>query len=195
MAELNLKKSIETEPAPDDQRIRNYIDRQCDEILKAMGEIFAGHRATVSTMIDKLKQRVTRLEGQVEDLKKAVDHNGVTLAIRGTYDARERYKQLDIVVLDGAAFVSKRDNPGFCPASGDWQLIAKQGRVGKPGRQGERGLRGEKGDPGLSVAEYHPDVDHWRFVTIMSDGSGGAILDLQTMVERLRHEILSQVNS
>src|SRR4029077_4062728 len=56
----------------------------------------------------------------------------------GTYGAEETYGELDIVAINGASFIARRDNPGPCPGDG-WQLIA---------RQGQRGIAGEKGDRG-----------------------------------------------
>jgi hypothetical protein len=63
--------------------------------------------------------------------------------ICGTYDAREKYERLDIVALDDAAFIARRDNPGICPGDG-WQLLSRQGRPGRRGENGERGQRGEE---------------------------------------------------
>jgi hypothetical protein len=44
--------------------------------------------------------------------------DGQSPNICGTYDAREKYEQLDIVALNGAAFIARRDNPGVCPGGG-----------------------------------------------------------------------------
>jgi hypothetical protein len=46
--------------------------------------------------------------------------------IRGTYDVREDYKMLDIVAMDGGAFIAKHHNPSICPGDG-WQLLSPQG--------------------------------------------------------------------
>jgi hypothetical protein len=82
------------------------------------------------------------------------DRDALTLNIRGTLDAYETYKQLDIVACDGASFVATRDDPGLCPGE-NWQLLSRQGR---PGRRGERGWptrypgqtrRSRRGDPGV----------------------------------------------
>jgi hypothetical protein len=64
---------------------------------------------------------------------------------RGAYDGRQKYERLDIVALDDASFIARRDNPGTCPGDG-WQLLSRQGRIGHRGETGERGPRGEKGD-------------------------------------------------
>jgi hypothetical protein len=128
MAELSLKESIETPPAPDDQRIRGYIDRQCDEILKAMGEIFAGHRATVSTTIDRLNQRVTKLEGQVEDLKRAAARPGKLPPIREYVVGRA--PAMEIVTHAGALWQARCDTM-YPPPHGDWICLVRAGRDGQ----------------------------------------------------------------
>jgi hypothetical protein len=56
----------------------------------------------------------------------------------GTYAAREKHEWLDIVALDGAAFIARRDNPGVCPGDG-WQLLSRHGQPGRRGETGERG--------------------------------------------------------
>jgi hypothetical protein len=61
----------------------------------------------------------------------------------GTYDFHETYKQLDIVALDGAAFIAQHDNPSICPGDG-WQLLSRS-PPGRRGETGQRGVRGEKG--------------------------------------------------
>jgi hypothetical protein len=56
--------------------------------------------------------------------------------------------------MDGAAFISKRDNPGVCPGD-DWQMISRQGRQGRRGETivGPRGAKGEKGEPSKAVSK------------------------------------------
>jgi hypothetical protein len=68
-------------------------------------------------------------------------HDAVTPTVRGTFDTREQYLQLDIVVSDGAAWIACRDNPGICPGG--------HGKTGRPGERGPRGHKGEKGEPGI----------------------------------------------
>src|SRR5215475_14638438 len=58
--------------------------------------------------------------------------DAVTPNVRGTFSVDETYKQLDIVVSDGAGFIAKHDNPGICPGEG-WQLLSRQGRSGRNG--------------------------------------------------------------
>jgi len=69
--------------------------------------------------------------------------DGRSLKILGTWSAEETYGELDVVTLNGGAFVARCDDPGPCPGAG-WQLMAAQGKRGAPG---ERGV-GERGEPG-----------------------------------------------
>jgi hypothetical protein len=108
----------------------------------------------------------------------------------GTYNAREMYQRLDIVALDGAAFIARRDNPGICPGDG-WQLLSKQGRLGRPGENGERGVRGEKGErgePGATVVSWQLDRRRYRVSPLMSDGRVGPALELRALFEQYHAE-------
>jgi hypothetical protein len=64
--------------------------------------------------------------------------NGASLRICGTWNVETQYGALDMVILNGGAFVAKRDEPGPCPGDG-WQLMASQGKQGKPGERGPPG--------------------------------------------------------
>jgi hypothetical protein len=102
----------------------------------------------------------------------------------GTYDAREKYKRLDIVALDGAAFIASRDDPGLCPGDG-WQLLSRQDRLGNRGENGERGPRGEKGEkgePGTTVVSWQLDRQRYRVSPLMSDGKVGPMLELRRLL-------------
>jgi hypothetical protein len=106
------------------------------------------------------------------------------------YDAREKYERLDIVALDGAAFIARRDNPGLCPSDG-WQLLSKQGRPGHRGENGERGVRGEKGErgePGATVVSWQLDRRRYRVSPLMSDGKVGPALELRALFEQYHAE-------
>jgi hypothetical protein len=101
--------------------------------------------------------------------------DAVTPTIRGTYEKSATYKHLDIVVCDGGAFIAKRDNPGICPSSGGWQMMARQGKSGRPGSSGPRGprgldgLRGEKGIvPQLVSSEIN---EAYELTLTRADGS------------------------
>lgn len=94
--------------------------------------------------------------------------DGASFKICGTWDASKQYKVLDTVILNGGAFVAKRDNPGACPGDG-WQLLASQGKQGKPGEKGSKGERGERGEPAAEIIGM--DVDDTGLVTLLrSDG-------------------------
>jgi hypothetical protein len=117
--------------------------------------------------------------------------DGLTPTIRGTYDAYVKYKKLDVVALDGASFVAKRDNPAICPGDG-WQLLSKQGRSGYRGEAGEtgpRGEKGEKGEPGTTVVSWQLDRERYRVSPLMSDGTVGPMLELRQMFEQFLAEV------
>jgi hypothetical protein len=109
--------------------------------------------------------------------------DGLTPNICGTYDAHKTYEQLDIVALDGAAFIAKRYDPGICPGDG-WQLLSRQGRIGRPGHKGEPGPRGIKGEPGPSIVSWQIDRERYRASPLMSDGTVGPNLELRGMFEQ-----------
>src|SRR5262249_9199583 len=50
--------------------------------------------------------------------------SGSSLNIRGTYDSSVAYHHLDVVMINGSSFVALKDNPGLCPDSGNWHLLA-----------------------------------------------------------------------
>lgn len=95
--------------------------------------------------------------------------DGASFKICGTWDVTKQYGALNVAILNGGAFVAKKDNPGPCPGD-DWQIMASQGKQGKPGEKGATGPRGERGDPGVSVIGM--SVDDEGLVTLLrSDGS------------------------
>src|SRR5690606_25067090 len=67
--------------------------------------------------------------------------DGRSFTVRGTYAADDEYQAFDVVALNGASFVAKRDDPGPCPGEG-WQILSMQGKAGRPGPKGDRGERG-----------------------------------------------------
>jgi hypothetical protein len=103
----------------------------------------------------------------------AAGRDALTPTIRGTFEVGIKYKNLDIVVSDGASFIAKRDNPGLCPGDG-WQMLSRQGRRGPKGERGECGLRGEKGDPGPAVMPQlvSSEIDaNFNLSILRADGS------------------------
>jgi hypothetical protein len=118
--------------------------------------------------------------------------DAITPAVRGTYDVHEKYQQLDMVAMDGGTFIARKDNPGPCPVSGDWQLLCRQGRTGKPGARGPAGSpgsKGEKGDPGVSTVSWQVDRAQYRVSPLMSDGTVGSMLDLHPIAQQLLDDV------
>ena len=103
--------------------------------------------------------------------------------VRGTYDAAATYRRLNIVALNGGAFIARKDDPGPCPGE-DWQVIAMRGKPGQPGesRKGDKGdsIRGEPG-PGVSALM----IDGQGLMTLVN-GDG-------TTVECDLYDVLSKV--
>ncbi len=94
--------------------------------------------------------------------------DGRSFEIRGTYVEGTVYSRLDVVSLNGASFVAKKDDPGVCPGEG-WQLQASQGKRGAPGET-IRGPIGPKGEPGPPVAALTID-DQGMLTLVNADGS------------------------
>lgn len=95
-------------------------------------------------------------------------NDGRSLNPRSTWSADETYGHLDVVALDGGAFVALRDDPGPCPGAG-WQLMVMRGKPGRPGEKGDAG-RGIKGDPGPAVVAI--EIDGNGMVTVRNaDGT------------------------
>jgi hypothetical protein len=63
------------------------------------------------------------------------------IELKATFDPSADYRRLNVVALNGAAFMARKDAPGACPGEG-WQMIAMQGKQGKPGIPGQKGPRG-----------------------------------------------------
>jgi hypothetical protein len=111
----------------------------------------------------------------------------------GTYREGEIYNYLDIVALNGSAFIARRDNPNECPGDG-WQLIASAGRAGKLGPKGERGESGPRGERGLpgqaapTIQGWRVDTKRYRATPLMSDGSEGPVLELRPLFEQYHTE-------
>ena len=68
----------------------------------------------------------------------------------GTFDPERQYRRLSVVMLNGASFIAKKDDPGPCPGEG-WQLMAQQGKRGGPGlvTKADRGAK----PTGMNVSE------------------------------------------
>src|SRR5262245_42793069 len=98
--------------------------------------------------------------------------DGGSITVRGTFDATQEYRRLDVVAFNGGSFVALKDAPGPCPGSG-WQLLASQGKRGVAGASGERGERGPTGLSGATICDWKIDRARYVATPVMSDGSGG----------------------
>jgi len=96
--------------------------------------------------------------------------------VRGTYQAGTNYTRGDMLALDGASFIARKDNPGKCPGDG-WQLMAKQGQRGIAGPEGKRG------PPGNIITGWILDRTNFRVTPRLSDGSLGPPLELGALFE------------
>lgn len=108
--------------------------------------------------------------------------DGRSFDIRGLWLEINEYRHLDVVALNGASFVARRDAPGPCPGDG-WQLMAAQGKQGKPGDRGAT-LRGERGLPGESVVDARVDDDG---LLTLTNGDGTTVTcDLYPLLSKLQ---------
>ncbi|MET4482988.1 DUF5131 family protein [Bradyrhizobium sp. F1.13.3] len=107
--------------------------------------------------------------------------DGLSIEIEGTFDpARNDYRRLSVVSLNGGSFIARRDNPGPCPGEG-WKLMASQGKTGKPGERGGQGLRGPAG-PGVASL----DVNDQGLLTL-ANGDGSTVeFDLYPLLSKLQ---------
>lgn len=107
------------------------------------------------------------------------------IEIRGTYDPGKAatYSRLNIVALNGGAFIAKMDDPGECPGDG-WQMIASRGKPGQPG-QSIKGDPGPsiKGPPGAPAADLSINAEG---LLTLTNGDGSRIeCDLYPVLSRL----------
>lgn len=110
--------------------------------------------------------------------------DGRSFVVRGTWLPGESdYRELDVVALNGAAFVARYDNPGECPGNG-WQLISAQGKRGKPGEAGQRGNPGDRGPAGEAVVDAV--VDQEGLLTLVNGDGSTVSVDLYPLLSRLR---------
>jgi hypothetical protein len=117
--------------------------------------------------------------------------SGSSLNIRGTYDGTVEYRHLDIVMVNGSSFVALKDNPGSCPDSGEWHLLASRGSRGHRGAEGARGsmgLRGERGAAAPTIKSWLLDRARYTATPMMSDGSIGSTLELRALFEQFLAE-------
>jgi hypothetical protein len=124
--------------------------------------------------------------------------DGLTPTVRGTYRPGDDYALLDIVALDGAAFIAKEDVPGLCPRDG-WQLISRQGRRGRRGECGPVGPAGKDGKNAetrvIRLEGWRIDAENYAVVPLVLDGHDvvdGPELGLRKLFEQYQAELLEQ---
>jgi hypothetical protein len=122
---------------------------------------------------DVIAHALAMMQREILDACKVLITEALTQRIRGTFDPKAKYNLGDVVALDGASFIARRDNPGPCPGSG-WQLLAKQGA---------RGVAGPKGEPGKTIASWVVDRGAYIVRPKFSDGSVGPALELRELFE------------
>lgn len=108
--------------------------------------------------------------------------DGRSFEVKGTYKDDGEYCALNVVALNGASFVAKRDNPGPCPGEG-WQLIASQGKQGKPGERGTPGQKGERGEAGFPVVSA--EIDNEGLLRLRNGDGSIVDVDLYPVLSRI----------
>jgi hypothetical protein len=136
----------------------------CDAIGQALGEIRA---QIIEQFEDKLSAVEARLIVHMTKQFTEAINNTKLPDVRGTYNATAQYKKLDIVALNGGAFIAKRNDPGPCPGDG-WNLLARQGPRGQPGEKGERGPAGAAA---VRPVSFKVDRERYCGQLMLSDGS------------------------
>ena len=109
-------------------------------------------------------------------------NDGRSFTVRGTFDAAENYRALDVVALNGASFVARRDDPGGCPGDG-WQMIAAQG---KRGQTGERGAAGRMGERGFNAPVVTMDINEEGLLTLTNADGSTVTADFYPLLARLK---------
>lgn len=104
--------------------------------------------------------------------------SGRSLTPKGLFDEAAQYGELDVVMLNGASFVARKDSPGQCPGEG-WFLLAMQGKQGKPGPA----LKGDRGPPG--PAPQAMAVDDQGMLTLRNADGSIVTCDLYPLLSRI----------
>jgi len=95
-------------------------------------------------------------------------------------------------MINGSSFVALKDNPGRCPDSGNWHLLASRGSRGQRGAEGTggiMGLRGERGEAAPTIRSWEVDRTHYLAIQVMSDGFRGPPLELRGLFEQFLLEV------
>lgn len=108
--------------------------------------------------------------------------DGRSFKVRGTWAEDADYDAFDVVMLNGASFVAKRDAPGVCPGDG-WQLLAMQGKRGNQGDRGAAGPKGDRGEPGSALIAL--DVDANGLLSAVNGDGSIVTCDLYPLLSRI----------
>lgn len=152
---------------------RDGTDGWCNYILSSIATAISQERDYFN---DLLAELIAAMQRDFRDETKAAIDQAFAMRIRGTFDPKAKYGVGDVVALDGASFIARRDNPGPCPNAG-WQLLARQGQRGIAGPEGKRG------PPGAVITGWIVDRSTYRITPRMSDGSLGVPLELRALFE------------
>jgi len=152
---------------------RDGTDGWCNYISSSIAAAIAQQRDFFFALLPEL---IAGLQRDFRDEMKAAIDQALTMKIRGTFDAKAKYVRGDLVVRDGASFLSRCDGPGSCPGP-DWQMVAKQGA------RGIAGPRGERGPPGAIITGWIVDRETYRITPRLSDGTLGPPLELRALFE------------
>lgn len=116
--------------------------------------------------------------------------SGRSLTLRGTYDPKENYAELDVVTRNATWYAAKKDAPGECPGP-DWKSgpAGKTGNEGQRGHTGEQGPRGHKGEPGDTIIDWRIDRKQYVATPVMASGVDGPPLNMRLLFEQFETEI------
>jgi hypothetical protein len=118
--------------------------------------------------------------------------DGLTLNLRGRFEAYKKYHRLDVIEFDGSSFVALHDDPGI-PGDAGWQLLSGRGNRGATGEIGPRGRKGERGARGEAtptIILWMIDRKRYRAIPTMSDGKVGVPLELRELFEQFCDEAI-----
>src|SRR5262249_43078660 len=124
--------------------------------------------------LDVVANALAHMQREILDACKVLITEALAQRIRGTFDPKAKYNLGDVVALDGASFIARKDNPGPCPGAG-WQLMARQGQRGIAGPEGRRG------PAGAVISGWILDRSNFRVTPRMSDGTLGPPLELRAL--------------
>lgn len=131
-----IERAVAAIPAPKDGKDGKMpLVREWTDEVHYEGEVRTFEGATYQATKDTAKQPP---HADWHCLARAGENgkDGKTPVIRGTWTDDQEYSELDVVMLGGASFVAKQDDPGKCPGEG-WQLMASQGKRGNQGPSGD----------------------------------------------------------